>query len=307
MMMKYLPELILLVLLAPVWAHAQPSLEQCRPFNVSSPDFTGPERFKSGLLWEISRDGQTRGHIFGTIHVDDERILNIPDVVRSTLESSDYYAMEVVPSTQDAMDMSMSMFFMDGNRLDLLISPQLFDKTTAILQQHQLGADIVALMQPWAAYIIMSYPADMGMILDLFLLDIARDKGIQITSLESSSEQIEIFSDMELDDQVRILADTVCHYETMLTDFDELKRLYLNRDLEGLYIQAQKYTFDDDEIYEEISSRLISDRNQRMTERITELLNNGNAFIAVGAMHLPGEDGILNLLEIDGYSLIRKY
>jgi len=247
------------------------------------------------------------GHIFGTIHVDDNRILNIPVEVRDALDSSDYYAMEVVPSAQDAMDISMSMFFMDGNRLDLIISPQLFDRTVGILEQHNMGEDIVALMQPWAAYIIMSYPADMGIILDLHLLDIARKNGAQITSLETSTEQIEIFSDMELDDQVRILADTVCHYDSMLSDFNELKRLYLNRDLEGLYIQAQKYSFEDDEVYEEISNRLISERNQRMTMRIVELLNIGKAFIAVGAMHLPGEDGILNLLETDGYTLLRKY
>jgi uncharacterized protein YbaP (TraB family) len=281
--------------------------EQCRPFNISIADFTGPEKFRSGLLWEISRNGQTAGHIFGTIHVDDERILNVPEVVRNALYSSDYFAMEVVPSAQDAKDLSMSMFFMDGNRLDLLISPQLFDKTTKILEQHSLAGDIVALMQPWAAYIIMSYPADMGTILDLHLLEIARMNGSQVTSLETSSEQIDIFSGMDLDDQVRILADTVCHYETMLMDFDELKRLYLNRDLQGLYIQAQKYTFDNDEVYEEISARLISQRNERMTQRIVDLLDIGNAFIAVGAMHLPGEDGILNQLETEGYLLLRRY
>ena len=306
-MMKFLPEIALLLLLIPFVSHAQPVQEQCRPFNISSPDFSGPDKFKSGLLWEISRNGQTAGHIFGTIHVDDDRILNIPEVVRGALDASDYFAMEVVPSAQDAMDLSMSMFFMDGNRLDLLISPQLFDKTVSILEKHNMGGDIVALMQPWAAYIIMSYPADMGIILDLHLLDIARKNGAQVSSLETSTEQVEIFSGMDLEDQVRILADTVCHYETMLSDFDELKRLYLNRDLEGLYIQAQKYSFDDGEVYEEISQRLISQRNERMTSRITGLLETGNAFIAVGAMHLPGEDGILNLLETDGYSLIRKY
>jgi uncharacterized protein YbaP (TraB family) len=307
MTMKYLPELILALLFIPVSSQSQPVQEQCRPFNISIADFTGPEKFKSGLLWEISRNGQTAGHIFGTIHVDDERILNVPEVVRNALYSSDYFAMEVVPSAQDAKDLSMSMFFMDGNRLDLLISPQLFDKTTKILEQHSLAGDIVALMQPWAAYIIMSYPADMGTILDLHLLEIARMNGSQVTSLETSSEQIDIFSGMDLDDQVRILADTVCHYETMLMDFDELKRLYLNRDLQGLYIQAQKYTFDNDEVYEEISARLISQRNERMTQRIVDLLDIGNAFIAVGAMHLPGEDGILNQLETEGYLLLRRY
>lgn len=306
-MMKYLSKIILVFLLIPVASQSQPIQEQCRPFNISIPDFTGPEKFKSGLLWEITRNNRVMGHIFGTIHVDDNRILNIPVEVRDALDSSDYYAMEVVPSAQDAMDISMSMFFMDGNRLDLIISPQLFDRTVGILEQHNMGEDIVALMQPWAAYIIMSYPADMGIILDLHLLDIARKNGAQITSLETSTEQIEIFSDMELDDQVRILADTVCHYDSMLSDFNELKRLYLNRDLEGLYIQAQKYSFEDDEVYEEISNRLISERNQRMTMRIVELLNIGKAFIAVGAMHLPGEDGILNLLETDGYTLLRKY
>jgi uncharacterized protein YbaP (TraB family) len=56
-----------------------------------------------------------------------------------------------------------------------------------------------------------------------------------------------------------------------------------------------------------MSSRLISDRNRLMVERMSGILDQGAAFIAVGAMHLPGEDGILNLLESMSYRIRRIY
>jgi uncharacterized protein YbaP (TraB family) len=51
--------------------------------------------------------------------------------------------------------------------------------------------------------------------------------------------------------------------------------------------------------------RLIDDRNKVMVERMATLLTQGNAFIAVGAAHLPGEAGILHLLELRGYRISR--
>jgi uncharacterized protein YbaP (TraB family) len=56
-----------------------------------------------------------------------------------------------------------------------------------------------------------------------------------------------------------------------------------------------------------LDSRFILDRNRRMVERMGRRLFEGNAFIAVGALHLPGEDGILRLLEQQGYAVTAVY
>ncbi len=53
--------------------------------------------------------------------------------------------------------------------------------------------------------------------------------------------------------------------------------------------------------------RLLIDRNYIMTERMQDILDEGNAFIAIGAMHLPGEEGVLSLLGKQGYKIHSIY
>jgi uncharacterized protein YbaP (TraB family) len=307
-MMKFVHKYLALWLLclACPGLYAQEQLD-CRPYKIIEYELTGPERFKQGMLWEVSRAGDESAYVFGTIHVDDEDILKLPDIVVASLDNSRHFVMETVPSAEDTAIFSASMFFMDGNRLDRILPEALFHKTVAILEGYSLDRQIVTVMKPWAAYIIMSYPADMGMVLDVKLMEHARKNGARISGLESLDEQIDVFSDMNIQDQARVLADAVCHYDTVGTDIDIMKSLYIKRDLEGLYVYGQRYSFEDNTVYEHIYGRLISDRNRLMVERIDGILHDGPAFIAVGAMHLPGEDGVLNLLEQSGYKVTLIY
>ena len=56
-----------------------------------------------------------------------------------------------------------------------------------------------------------------------------------------------------------------------------------------------------------IDKRLLEDRNHRMVERMLPRFDEGGAFIAIGAAHLPGESGVLALLERRGYTVTRLY
>jgi hypothetical protein len=60
-------------------------------------------------------------------------------------------------------------------------------------------------------------------------------------------------------------------------------------------------------LVETFTERLLDARNERMAERMQPRLAEGGAFVAVGALHLPGEGGILKLLEGQGYQLTRLY
>ncbi len=53
--------------------------------------------------------------------------------------------------------------------------------------------------------------------------------------------------------------------------------------------------------------RLLTDRNYIMADRMQSILQKGNAFIAIGAMHLPGEEGVLSLLNKQGYKIHSVY
>jgi uncharacterized protein len=70
----------------------------------------------------------------------------------------------------------------------------------------------------------------------------------------------------------------------------------------GFYtLLTEQRTAIEDDVYR------VAERNLRMVERMTDRLAEGGAFVAVGALHLPGERGILNLLAGRGYRISRVY
>ncbi|MFT5133070.1 MAG: hypothetical protein ACI9SC_001539, partial [Gammaproteobacteria bacterium] len=144
-------------------------------------------------------------------------------------------------------------------------------------------------------------------VLDLQLLALARKNGAEVSGLETLREQVDIFDTMAIDKQLRLLSDTACHYDLVEVDFEIMKSLYVDRDLAGLYAYTQRYSQSDDDLYDELIKKLLIDRNHTMTERMQVMLQAGNAFIAIGAMHLVGEEGVLSLLAKNEYEISLVY
>jgi len=266
-----------------------------------------PVKFGDGLLWRISLEGGRTSYLFGTIHVTDEQILDLPEQVTRALKETEIFVMEALPELEQAVLFSSMMFFQDGSTLDNLISPPVFEKTVDILKGYMIPEQVVTIMKPWAAYVTMNYPPQAGVVLDLDLMARADRNGSEIQGLETMAEQGEIFNKLPVVTQVRLLTDTVCHYDTVINDIEEMKKFYLKRDTGGLYNYTNRYSIRDEAIYRDLMHDLLTRRNQTMAERMQKILNKGNAFIAIGALHLPGDKGVLNLLHQRGYNISRVY
>lgn len=305
-MIRYLLDVVLL-LSAFSFAAVAEDMPECRPLQPGRVEYDGPARFDQGLLWEVRAANGGRSHIFGTIHMADDDIVTLPAPVNERFDASSTFVMEVVPEPDEIMEMAALMYFSDGEKLDGLVSAPLFQRVVQILTAYSLPEEAIAMMRPWSAYLTMSYPADMRPVLDLRLLEQAQAAGLQAHGLESLLEQGRIFSEMPTAEQVRLLADTACHHDRLREDMENMKRLYLARDLKGMFLYGQRQGFADNALYEELTERLLTRRNGVMTERMQPFLDAGKAFIAVGAMHLPGAKGILNRLAKRGYSVQRVY
>ena len=86
-----------------------------------------------------------------------------------------------------------------------------------------------------------------------------------------------------------------------------MKSLYIKRDLQGLMDAGNKYSVSDKALYEELIKKLLWDRNISMVNKMETYLQAGNSFIAIGALHLPGKDGVLYLLHKKGYKISKVY
>ncbi len=278
----------------------------CEPLIVNASP-AEDVKHSQGLLWKISKNNNKTSYLFGTIHVSDPAITTLPEIVDKALHDSKRFAMEALPDAEQMMEFSKAMFFHDGQLLSTFVDEPIYEKTKQILAQYSLSPDAVSVMKPWAAFLLMNYPPDQGEPLDLVLLSLAQQNGAAVSGLESLSEQGEIFSQLKMDEQVKLLIDTVCHYEVVEQDFAVMKSFYLKRDLAGLYNYAQRYSMSDEAVYKNLMKKLIQDRNYKMTDRIQPMLEKGKSFIAIGAMHLTGKEGVLALLEKQGYKVTAIY
>jgi len=239
--------------------------------------------------------------------VSDPRITNIPEVVKSALNNSDMFVMEALPTAEEAFLLSQMMFYADGTTLKDYLDDELFYRTAKVLSAFQLPIEAVVVMRPWAAFLVMNYPADNTMPLDLKLFEIALDQGAKTAGLETLREQGAVFSEMALQDQLRLLLDTVCNYTMVTQGIEEMKQFYLARDLNGLLAASAQHPYADEPLYKELNKRLLTDRNKLMIDRMQPYLLKGDAFIAVGALHLPGDDGIMENLNQQGYKITAIY
>jgi uncharacterized protein YbaP (TraB family) len=120
-------------------------------------------------------------------------------------------------------------------------------------------------------------------------------------------EQIDVLDRMAMADQITLLIDSVCNYDLIASEFTEMKTLYLDRDLRGLVEFTSRFTVAEDDAYKTLVEELVTKRNHSMSATMRPFLDQGGAFIAIGAMHLPGDEGVLHLLDQLDYEVTPVY
>ena len=262
-----------------------------------------------GLLWELSKTGQQPAYLFGTIHSEDPAVVELPATVKQAFDASNSVVLEMLLDTDTMRYSSTAMLMLDGRSLTDMVGMPLYKKVSAAIASRGIPELVLNRMKPWAAAVTLSTPAlETGQILDLVLYQEALQQDKAVYGLETVQEQLDLFDSMSESDQVTLLRDAVNKFPELDALHAELLEVYKQRDLEGLLaINETSMQAEDQRLAKEFQRRVIDDRNHRMAERMQPYLRQGKAFVAVGALHLPGEQGLLNLLEQQGYTVRRVY
>lgn len=255
-----------------------------------------------GMLWEITGKGRI-SHLFGTVHLDDPRVTALSANVGERLEAASRFVMEMVLDPIAVERVQQAMFFSDGRRLDHVLPPEEFRHTVAALADYGLPEAVVATMRPWAAMMTLAVPpSSAGPYLDQILMERARERGISVHGLETPAEQIAVFGELPLPDQLILLEDSLAGLDRRDALVEEMIQLYVEGDLQGLMAFQERLLAEGDARASALfRERAIRDRNHRMLRRMLRHLMVGDAFIAVGALHLPGPEGLIALLREQGY------
>lgn len=271
--------------------------------------------FSDGVLWRVERADGAASYVFGTLHSTDERITALPQPVSDAFAASQTLAIECILDNPAIFKISRAMLLPGGQRLDASMSAAQVARLKDVSADYHMPFNMVTRFKPWGAMMLFSVPpsehlrAAAGLKpLDERLRADAEAAGKTVLGLETVDEQIDTLDGMVPADQMLMLDSTLQDVGQIERVFAGLRDAYLARDLVAVYgiLNAEK-SDDATGAVSRFEQRLIIDRNRRMVERMDKLLRQGNAFVAVGALHLPGAHGILQLLSNEGYQVTRIY
>lgn len=249
-------------------------------------------------LWKVEADGQPASYLFGTIHIDDPRVMDFSAELREAFHEARTFAMESIPQN----DMGPALM-PNGSLADKLTEVEL-DRVRQLADEHSLDTDTALRMKPWLLASIFSLPQPRSpFTLDVVLYGKAFNDRKRIIGLETPEEHFNSLDSVPESDQLALLRSVLAKTPAQKEEeYAKVVDAYLGKDFEVLLADDQQFV---DGLTAEAGRRLmallLTERNLKMAEAIRREVEKGPVFIAVGASHLPGEQGLIALLRKAGF------
>jgi uncharacterized protein len=280
--------------------------------------------YPTGNLWRAEQ-GETVLHIVGTMHLPDRRMDQLMERLTPLIAAGDLVLLEASAKDRAALRAIIATdperaFFTDGPTLPELLPEADWQRLMAEFRARGIPPMIGSRFRPWMVLGLLSIPACMmealvagSAGLDQQIEDAAVDAGIPVAGLEPHDTLFGLFDALEMSDQVALLQATLAEgtgdndlFATLANAWSRGEHRLIweftrNRALnlpgaDALEIDAQMARLEE---------LLLAQRNRDWMKVIATEADGRNAVIAVGAAHLSGHDGLLDLLDRAGFTLIR--
>ena len=270
----------------------------------------GQEKYNS-LFWEISGNGLTEySYLYGTMHTQDDRAFQFKNGVMDAFNQAEIYAMELNVDSVD-QEALLSKLIMDSiYSLKTLLTASEY-KVVSDFFRDSLGQPLFMFekMQPLFTsqmVALRDLEAQQTDALDIYFFKEAKKQKKQTIGLEKTMEQIDAFSAIPYEMQAKSLVDAVTEYgKEGELDMDTMIKYYVEGNLDKLLEMTTKDE-GDEEMAKIFNDIFLVKRNYNLADRAEPYIKKGSTFIAIGAAHLPGEEGVINLLRKKGYKVIAK-
>ncbi|MBQ2261706.1 MAG: TraB/GumN family protein [Loktanella sp.] len=283
--------------------------------------------YAEGLIWDATRDGQVIT-VVGTMHIFDPRLVPIYDLIVRDVTAADLVLLEATPDDQRALEAMLAeqpdMFLItDGPTL-----PDLLDEETwALLSEASLDRGLpgfmAAQMQPWYLSLMLAIPPcalpDLatGIAgLDGLISQLAGDNDVPMRSLEPITTLFDFFQRGSMEEQIDMLRLSLLSPELQQQMFVAMLDSYFSGQVGRLWEMSRLTVSDlpgiDPEtgiaLFNEMEQGLLYQRNRDWMPVIAKAMDEHDTIVAAfGAAHLIGKDGVLQLLENDGWELQKRY
>ncbi|MDP4238757.1 MAG: TraB/GumN family protein [Bacteroidota bacterium] len=265
------------------------------------------------LLWKVSGNGLKHpSYLFGTHHLISIQFLDSVPGLFKAFNECDMIVGEMVINNIDATaKIQQAAIMPDHKRINDLLNDdeyKLVDK--ALKSELKLGLKDVSIMNP--SLILTLYEMEIYKKLTGFTDDnqsdsyfqmIAAEKGKKVVGLETVDQQIEIlFGNGTLKRQADILVEAIRHRNNTLNEIIQLNKLYKAGKIDEL-VDFSKSKDNVAEMTEEEYAKLVDNRNTDWLKKLPAYFKGSSCFVAVGAMHLGGKNGLVRQLQKVGYKV----
>ena len=267
--------------------------------------------FSRGLLWRVTHKGVAPSHVYGTIHVADPRLAELPRPVHRAFAEARSLMLEFVGDSYSRERFTEAAMYMDQRTLEQEIGKEDFERAVERMKLAGLERDFVNKMKPWGVLINLRTQKDMADVtLDQRLVQMAQARRMPMHQIEGVEEQVFTFDEFPMASQVALLRHSLSHADELLQLAERTLQAYIARDLAGIWRLREEFNARHPDIAPHqavMTKRVVHDRSVVMAYRMQRELRRGNALVALGALHLYGNKGVLALLEQDGFRAARVY
>jgi len=279
--------------------------------------------YQQPFLWTATSPDGEKAFLFGTIHSADPRIVNLPDSILGPLGEADGLLVELILEPEDEAALAAKMMDPANPPLSERLPEELHTKLEAELKRINPVFTPSAFdpMHTWAMALLLPLIEDdlkfMGQtILDDKLVELAEEQEMQVHALETVDEQLAALTWMNEDEGVLYLEAVLIGMAEArekhegISQIEFMKRIYLKGDDETM-LEIFDWSADlegYDALHEKFIEMLITRRNHTMVERFKEHLAKDPEkvwFLAAGLLHFIGDDGIVDILEKEGWKIER--
>lgn len=257
------------------------------------------------LLYEISGNGLNKpSYLYGTIHLLCESDYIMPDKLNEKLNGIEQIVLELDmddPSMMGKMQQNMSM--KDGRQLKDLVTPEEYESLKTYFQSN-LGMPLEAMgmIKPMILSSFL-YTSILGCPLksyEMEMVNIAKTESIEVLGLETVEFQMGMFDEISYQDQANMLVEMIQDVGLAKEEFEKLVIAYKKGNPDELLEIMNQSAF---ELSEDAMTKMIDDRNADWIQKIGEMAKDKSSVFAVGAGHLGGNNGVINLLKSAGYTV----
>ena len=270
------------------------------------------------LLWKVSGNGLARpSYILGTHHMAPAAMIDEIPGINIAIEGCDIVVGEIekdsLVSQTAQMRMAQSMIAPPDSTLDKLYTPaeyaiveQVFNKYfgsmgVKLSQMKTLKPNAIS-TQLQAMQAIRYFPNfDANNLIDVAVQERANEMGRPSAGLETLQEQIDLLFNTPLTEQAQSLLEACKQDDKFLEMSVALSEAYASQDLNRVFTVMSESVEGEDN--EEAMDALLYDRNRAWVPKLVEIMPERACLVCVGAGHLPGPQGVLQLLRDRGYTV----